>query len=308
VSDDRDMARGFYWTALAVAVAALVAVAVVIGMAISPETAESPNSPEAGESNRGDPVRRVPASVLVIAHRGASAYAPHDTVAAARESVARGADALEVDVRQTRDGRLVALFSPTLAPTTNVEQLYPGRAPWRVESFTLAEVRRLDAGSWFAPRFRGERVPTLRQIVSTVEGSDVRVVVEVKSPGRYPGIADRVAKEVGRMPGRYLEIECFEAGFLRRLASRSLPVDLGLTGTPPASRLAAVASFADAVNPEAASVDAAYVDRAHRAGLDVKVWSLNTAASMRRALALGVDGIYTHRPDMLTGVTGEQAR
>jgi glycerophosphoryl diester phosphodiesterase len=303
------MARGVRWAALAVAVTALVAVVVVIAMAMSPDTPESSESSRsATEGAGGDPVRRAPSSVLVIAHRGASAYAPHDTVAAAKEAVARGAEALEVDVRQTRDGHLVALFAPTLAPTTDVEQVYPGRAPWRVESFTLAEIRRLDAGSWFAPRFRGERVPTLDQIVSAVEGSDVRVLVEVKTPGRYPGIGERVAREVRSDPARYLEIECFEAGFLRRLASRNLPVDLGLTGTPPASRLSAVASFADAVNPQAASIDAAYVARAHRAGLEVKVWSLNTVGSMRRALDLGVDGIYTHRPDMLTGLLDEQAR
>lgn len=308
------MARGVRWAALIVAVAALVAVAVVIAMAMSPGSRESSDSSESSDSRsatertRGDPVRRAPSSVLVIAHRGASAYAPHDTVAAAEEAVARGAEALEVDVRQTRDGHLVALFTPTLAPTTDVEQVYPGRAPWRVEMFTLAEIRRLDAGSWFAPRFRGERVPTLEQIVSAVEGSAVQVVVEVKTPGSYPGIAERVAREVRRQPHRYLEIECFEAGFLRQLASRKLPVDLGLTGTPPASRLADVASFADAVNPQASTVDAAYVDRAHRAGLEVKVWSLNTVDSMRRALDLGVDGIYTHRPDMLTGILDEQAR
>jgi glycerophosphoryl diester phosphodiesterase len=89
------------------------------------------------------------ADVLVIAHRGASAYAPQNTVAAAREAVSRGADALEADIRQTRDGHLVALLDPTLARTTNVEQVFPRRRPWRVESFTLAEVKRLDAGSWF---------------------------------------------------------------------------------------------------------------------------------------------------------------
>jgi glycerophosphoryl diester phosphodiesterase len=303
------MARGVRWAALFVAVAALVAVAVVIAMAMSPQAPESPESSRsATEGTPRDPVRRPPSSVLVIAHRGASAYAPHDTVAAAKEAVARGAEALEVDVRQTSDGHLVALFAPTLAPTTDVEQIYPGRAPWRVESFTLSEIRRLDAGSWFAPRFRGERVPTLDEVVSAVEGSDVRVVLEVKTPGRYPGIVERVAREIRRDPGRYLEIECFETGVLRRLAVRNLPVDLGLTGTPPASQLAGVASFADAVNPQASSIDATYVDRAHRAGLEIKVWSLNTVDSMRRALDLGVDGIYTHRPDMLTGLLDEQAR
>jgi glycerophosphoryl diester phosphodiesterase len=294
------MARGIRWVALVVAVAALVAVAVVIAMVMS--------SGSPGPADAADPARRSSSSVLVIAHRGASAYAPHNTVTAAEQAVVRGADALEVDVRQTRDGHLVALFAPTLAPTTDAEQVYPGRAPWRVESFTLAQIRRLDAGSWFAPRFRGERVPTLGQIVSAVEDSDVRVVVEVKTPGRYPGIAERVAREVRRDPGRYLEIECFEAGFLRRLAPRNLPVDLGLTGTPPVSRLAGVASFADAVNPQSSSVDAAYVDRAHRVGLEVKVWSLNTADSMRRALDLVVDGIYTHRPNVLIGILDERAR
>jgi len=304
------MGRGVRWAALVVAVAALVAVAVVIAMATLPES-ESPESSDprsATDGTRSDPARRAPSSVLVIAHRGASAYAPHNTVAAAEEAVARGAEALEVDVRQTSDGHPVALFAPTLAPTTDVEEVYPGRRPWRVESFTLAEIRRLDAGSWFAPRFRGERVPTLDQIVSSVEGSDVRVVVEIKTPGRYPGIAERVVREIQRDPGRYLEIECFEAGFLRGLASRHPPVDLGLTGTPPPSRLAGVASFADAVNPQASSIDAAYVGQAHRAGLEVKVWSLNTVDSMRRALDLGVDGIYTHRPDVLVGILDEQAR
>jgi glycerophosphoryl diester phosphodiesterase len=186
------MARGIRWAALVVAVAALVAVAVVIAMVMS--------SGSPGPADAADPARRSSSSVLVIAHRGASAYAPHNTVTAAEQAVVRGADALEVDVRQTRDGHLVALFAPTLAPTTDAEQVYPGRAPWRVESFTLAQIRRLDAGSWFAPRFRGERVPTLGQIVSAVEDSDVRVVVEVKTPGRYPGIAERVAREVRRDP------------------------------------------------------------------------------------------------------------
>lgn len=122
------------------------------------------------------------ADVLVIAHRGASAYAPQNTVAAAREAVSRGADALEADIRQTRDGHLVALLSPSLAPTTNIEQVFPQRRPWQVESFTLAEVRRLDAGSWFGPEFAGDRVPTLSELADALDGSDVKMIVDVKAP------------------------------------------------------------------------------------------------------------------------------
>lgn len=248
------------------------------------------------------------APVLVIAHRGASAYAPHDTVAAAREAVERRADAVEVDVRQTRDGHLVALFRPSLAPTTDVERVFPGRAPWRVESFTLAEVRRLDAGSWYGPEFAGERVPTLREVADAVEGSGVQLIIEPKSPGRYPGIADRIAREVQRRPDLYREVESFDTAFLRSLATRSLPVDLGITGAPPVDELAQATAYANAVNPGLAAVDADYVEQAHDLGLEVKVWSVNERAGMRRAVEMGVDGIYTHRPDVLNDVLGVRAR
>ena len=259
--------------------------------------------PDAGTRRTGRPAAPGPApELLVIAHRGASAYAPHDTVAAAREAVARGADVLEADVRQTRDGHLVALFHATLAPTTNVEQVFPGRRPWRVESFTLAEVRRLDAGSWFGPEHAGERVPTLGQLADAVDGSGLRLMVEVKSPRRYPGIADRMLRELRSRPGLYRELESFDWRFVRRFARRSPPVRLGLAGTPPPGQLDGVASYADAVNPALGSIDDRYVDRAHNLGLEVKVWSLNERAAVRRALAMGVDGIYSHRPDMVREV------
>jgi glycerophosphoryl diester phosphodiesterase len=246
-----------------------------------------------------------PADLVVIAHRGASAYAPHDTVAAAKQAVSRGADVLEADIRQTRDGHLVALFHATLAPTTDVEEVYPERAPWRVEEFTLSEIRRLDAGSWFGPEFRGERVPTLAELADALEGSEVELMVEVKSPQRYPGVADRVLREIRSHPGRYREMESFDWEFVRRFAQLSPPVKLGAAGAPPAAELEDVASYADAVNPALGAIDAGYVNRAHELGLEVKVWSLNEPALVRRALSLGVDGIYSHRPDMVYDVLEE---
>jgi len=279
--------------------AAVASAAVLAGLAAGCSPAPEPQDPRpTGERDDAEgPRSRGP--VLVIAHRGASAYAPHDTVAAAREAAARGADTLEVDVRQTRDGHLVALFHSTLAPTTDVEQVFPGRAPWRVETFTLAQVQRLDAGSWFGERFAGERVPTLPEIARVAAASGLSLIAEVKSPQVYPGVEERIAREVSTHPRRYREIESFDWPFLRSLAERSLPVRIGLTGTPPLRRLGGVASYADAVNPGLGTVSQTYVDRAHDAGLEVKVWSLNSRAAMRRGLGLGVDGIYTHRPDVL---------
>ncbi|MGH3355890.1 MAG: glycerophosphodiester phosphodiesterase [Nocardioidaceae bacterium] len=287
------------WMLGAVAGTALVGL-VVVALVLTGDSPDRPPPPDRTAPDRSAPDR----SLLVIAHRGASAYAPHDTVAAAREALERGADVLEADVRQTRDGRLVALFNATLAPTTDVEQVFPRRAPWKVEDFTLAEVRRLDAGSWFGPRFAGERIPTLTELARTVKGSGVRLIIDAKSPQRYPGVTGRVARVVRGSPGLYLEVESFDWGFLRRLAGLGLPADIGLTGTPPPEGLDRASSYADAVNPSLSTVDAAYVARAHRAGLDVKVWSVNERAGMRRAIRMGVDGIYSHRPDLLRDVLG----
>lgn len=245
---------------------------------------------------------RVADVVSVIAHRGASAYAPHNTLAAAGEAVRRGADLLEADLRQTSDGHLVALFHGSLAPTTDVERIFPGREPWRVETFTLAEVRRLDAGSWFGPQFAGQKVPTLTDMLEVLDGTDVGLIVEPKTPSRYPGLAETLDEIIRAEPLRFAEVESFDEAFLRGFARRGLPVDIGLTGTPDVRRLADIGTFADAVNPRLADIDQAYVRQAREVGLEVKVWSLNDERSMRTAIAMGVDGIYTHRPDLLRGM------
>lgn len=263
--------------------------------------APGPRDETTGSSAPGTPSA---SAVLVIAHRGASAYAPHDTVAAAREAVARGADVVEADLRQTADGHPVALFHPSLAPSTDVERVFPGRSPWRVESFTLAEVRRLDAGSWFGPRFAGERVPTLAELADALAGTGVRLNVEVKTPTRYPGLGRRVLREIRSHPDRYREVESFDLAFLRRMAQHEPPVELGAAAGVPPDRMEEVAPFLDALNPPLREIDRGYVQRAHRLGLEVKVWSVNTPAAVRRAVALGVDGVYSHRPDLVRGVLG----
>jgi glycerophosphoryl diester phosphodiesterase len=84
---------------------------------------------------------------LTIAHRGASAEAPENTLAAVRRAVELGADAVELDVQRSRDGALNVMHDTTLERTTSVRQAFPGRAPWRVADFNLDEIRRLDAGS-----------------------------------------------------------------------------------------------------------------------------------------------------------------
>src|SRR4051794_21750522 len=115
-----------------------------------------------------DSLRREMPSGVNIAHRGASAYAPEHTGAAFEQAIAMAADYLELDIRQTRDGRLINLHDETLRRTTDVEARYPDRAPFRVYDFTLAEIKTLDAGGWFGAEFAGLRLLTLEDIFALI--------------------------------------------------------------------------------------------------------------------------------------------
>jgi glycerophosphoryl diester phosphodiesterase len=110
----------------------------------------------------------------IVAHRGSSADRPENTLASVRRAIEAGATAVEVDVRSTRDGHLVILHDATLDRTTN------GAGP--VAEKTLAEVRQLEAGSWFAPEYRDERIPTLKEVLGVCRDR-VDVLIDLKEEG-----------------------------------------------------------------------------------------------------------------------------
>jgi hypothetical protein len=124
------------------------------------------------------------AGPVVEAHRGDNAQAPENTLAAFRLARDQGARWIELDVQQTRDNEIVVMHDPTVDRTTD------GNGP--VASLTLAEIRQLDAGSWFSAAFAGEPVPTLAETAALVAGSGSRLNVEVKASGLAPAEADRV--------------------------------------------------------------------------------------------------------------------
>ncbi|WP_233507992.1 glycerophosphodiester phosphodiesterase [Spongiactinospora gelatinilytica] len=243
------------------------------------------------------------ASVVNVAHRGASAYAPENTIAAFALAQEQRADMFELDVRETKDHRLVLVHDATLARTTNVERVFPGRSPWAVRDLTLAEIRRLDAGSWLSADYAKERVPTLGEALSAMDGSGLGLMLEIKEPGRYPGIETRVARELRRhgawlKPGR-LVVQSFDWDSMRRF-HRLLPgVPVALLGTPATGRLAALAEYADMVNVPYGDLTRDYVRRAHARSLKVFAWTVDDSAAIRRLISYKVDGIVTNKPDLL---------
>ncbi|SPT51830.1 MULTISPECIES: glycerophosphodiester phosphodiesterase [Actinomadura] len=299
---------------------ALVVVVTTAAITVPVATAEAaaPTAPRATAPTapRAATTAAAARDVVNVAHRGASAYAPENTLAAFRLAKVQNADMFELDVQETKDHKLVLMHDTTLGRTTNVEKVYPGRAPYRVADFTLAEIRRLDAGSWFAKKYAGERVPTLGQALRAMRGKGLGLLLEIKSPALYPGIEKRIAAELRRSPSwlrydpreRLLVVQSFDWESVRRFHAVLPKVPTGLLGTPKTGELRKLASYADQINPTYGDLTASYVRAVHSNRMDVLTWTINDSAAMKKAIGLGVDGIITNKPDVLDRLLKGTAR
>lgn len=256
------------------------------------------------------PAHAAQETVDVVAHRGSSGAAPENTLAAIQLAIEHRSDVVENDIQRTSDGELVIMHDTTLARTTDVEQVFPDRAPWSVGTFTLAEIKQLDAGSWFAPQFAGERVPTLQEWVEAV-GNQAGMLLEPKAPELYPGIEVDIDKELRSLPafnralraGR-VAVQSFNHLWLKayKHLAPDVPVGLLFSLKPTLAEISAAATWAEQVNPALGPIDEATVQAVHAEGLEIHVWTVNSGADMRRAINWGVDGIITNYPQVLRDI------
>lgn len=249
---------------------------------------------------------------VIVAHRGASAYAPENTLPAVDKAAALGFRWVENDVQRTKDGELVVLHDGSLRRTTNVEQVFPGRAPWKVKDFTAAEIARLDAGSWFSPAYAGTRVPTLDQYMRRLEHNHENLLLEIKNPELYPGIERQtlnVLDREGWLDRRHLAnrliVQSFSAGSVRTVHRLAPGVRTAVLGRPAEKDLHRYAGFADLINPSHGALSAAYVTAVHAFtgphGKPMKVftWTVDDASRARTVAGYGVDGVITDKPDVV---------
>lgn len=279
---------------------------------------------------------------FVIAHRGASAYAPEHTAAAYRLAMEQGADYVEPDLGLSRDGVLVCTHDGTLERTTNVRERFPDRYTdvkvgereerhWLVESFTLAEIKSLDAGSWFGPEFKGAQMMTFQETIDLVKGK-AGLFPELKFPARFRArgfdpeqmVTDVLRKNglVGAMvKGRpAVHMQVFEDDSVRRLAKvlPEVPRSLLIGSADGVKRwlnpagLQEVRTFATGIAPAYQIIDRMpdIVAQAHAAGLTVVPYTFSMrapGATTRAALTAQmrtfvetykVDGLFTDNPDL----------
>lgn len=247
-----------------------------------------------------------------VAHRGASAYTPENTLAAVDEAHERGITWVENDVQRTKDGRLVVMHDTTLNRTTDAEQVFPGRSPWKISDFTLAEIQRLDAGGWFAPAYKGERVPTLKQYLAVVDRNKQNLMLEIKAPELYPGIEKEILAELRKSGwlsaghlARRLIIQSFSAASVKAVHQQEPGLKTAFLGMPKTTELPDYAEFTDQINPSHKSVTSDYLAAVHRLKgahdrkLEVYTWTVNDGPTAVRLAELGVDGIITNTPDVV---------
>jgi glycerophosphoryl diester phosphodiesterase len=235
---------------------------------------------------------------LRIAHRGASGSAPEHTRAAFMRALDIGVDMIELDVQLSRDEELVVVHDFELERTTN------GRGP--VRSHDWADLKTLDAGSWFAAEFAGQRMLTLSEVVDIVD-ERARLNVEVKpTAGDERILADKLVGLLERR-GKLAStvVSCFDFDVLREIRSADEKLKIGLlTHDPDFTRVWRVARELEArsVHPHWALLTPEVLSRARDEGLEVLVWTVNEIDIMSALVDQGVDGIISDYPERFSKV------
>jgi glycerophosphoryl diester phosphodiesterase len=265
--------------------------------------------------------------ILNIAHRGASSIAPENTFAAIRKAYEVGANLWETDVTMTADEELVLLHDDTLVRTTDAVRRYPDRAPWAVSAFTLAEIRTLDAGSWFVDgdpfgqvaagavlpveqaTYRGECVPSLRSMLILTAGIGWRVNLELKPlPPAMNGfpLLGRVLALIDELdidPGSVI-ISSFNHDWLRQAQACNPHLEIQALVGDENEGPAVDWDYPEfkTYNVPDTLLDADHVATLREKGINFNVYTIDDEAGMRRGMATGVTGLITDFPQTLANL------
>ena len=244
------------------------------------------------------PLRPIP----IIAHRGASADAPENTLAAIRLAIELGADGVEFDVYRSSDGELVLFHDDELDRTTDFRKVFPDATDAKVSSRTFAELRRLDAGSWKGAEFRGERIPTLEDALRLLDGK-ATPIIEIKQEDIGADVA-RVVESLGMNDRVFAQSFADRATTELRATSRDIATGR-LSGdrlvADPIQRARQHIAAARAVGANAVVVNyrlahAEFNREVHRHAMSVWVYTVNDAELGSALIRHGIDGIITDVP------------
>ncbi len=236
-------------------------------------------------------------NVQVIAHRGAAGRAPENTIASMRAAIEDNADWIEIDVQETADGEIVVLHDSDFMKLAGVNL--------KVWDGGLADILKIDVGSWFAPSFAQERVPTLSEVLQLARGK-CGVIIELKYYGHDVRLEERVIKivEQADMADDVMIMSLEYAGISKVRALRP-DWTVGLLAAQAAGNMTQL--DIDFLAVSSALLSPQLLLSANNAGQQVFVWTLNDSYNMNRAISMGVDGIITDEPALTREVLEERS-
>lgn len=233
--------------------------------------------------------------IQVIAHRGASAISPENTMIAFKRAIEMGVDAIETDVQMTKDGHLVLIHDEQIDRTTN-------GSGW-VKDFTLEQIKRLDAGSWFSSSYGRETIPTLDEFFRLIYPTSLWVNIEIKMGFVfYPGIEEKLIQKIKeyQMENRVIvsSFNHYSIVLIKEIAPEIETAVLFMEGLyEPWNYARHLGS--NFLHPYKEVVYTYFMEGAHQAGMKVQPFTVDDKEEMMSMIKMGVDGIMTNVPDKL---------
>lgn len=245
-----------------------------------------------------------PRACWLVGHRGAMGHAPENTMASYDLARSMGAEFVECDVHLSADKEVIVMHDERVERTTDGAGL--------IKNLKLSQIKKLDAGSWYSKKFKGEKVPSLRELLNWIKHKtslnkyQMGAAIEIKNePVRYLDIAERltdVILETG-MGSRVIVIS-FDHGVVKQLKILNPKIATGILYRDPMEDpfKRALSIKADALFPRRHLVTKELVQTAHKNGLAVATWTVNDPEEMKNLISCKVDAIATNYPDRLNKI------
>lgn len=230
---------------------------------------------------------------IIYAHRGAKAYAPENTMAAFKLAIDMESEGIETDVHLSKDGYLVLIHDEKVNRTTNGKGY--------IKDMTLEEIKRLDAGVKFSEKFKGEKIPTLEELICLIKNTDIILNIEIKNNIiNYPGIEEKVVKLIKKYK---IEKRVIVSSFNHNTIYKIKDIDENIkTGILYSRNIKKPIRFAknikaDALHPKFKRVSIKLMLKAKLTSLEVNTFTINTEKYFEKCFKYRVNGIITDYPD-----------
>ena len=234
----------------------------------------------------------------VTAHRGGALMAPENTISSLGYTIDSGADFAEIDVQETQDGELVLLHDNSLKRTAGVNK--------NVWEMNYAEIEKLDAGSSFHKKFRGEKIPTLDEVLKFCKGR-LDLNIEIKYNGKNKGIVKKVVRVIEQNGFEdHCVITSMNYGFLQQVKKANPNIRTGYIMTMTYGSISRITA-ADFFSVKYTYIDEEFVREAHSLGKEVHAWTVNYRGDIKRMMDVGVDNIITDNPVLVRKVMNRES-